>query len=41
MQTRRLDEDEAYRFIRRQAMNRRVSITAVAAAIVDSKDLLG
>jgi AmiR/NasT family two-component response regulator len=41
MQTQKLDEEEAYRFIRRQAMNRRVSITAVAAAIVDSHDVLG
>jgi AmiR/NasT family two-component response regulator len=41
MQTRKLDEDEAYHFMRRQAMNRRVSISAVAAAIVDSNDVLG
>jgi two-component system, response regulator / RNA-binding antiterminator len=41
MQTQKLDEQEAYRFIRHQAMNRRVSITAVAAAIVDSHDVLG
>ncbi len=41
MQTRKLDEDEAYHFMRRQAMNRRVSISAVAAAIVDSHDVLG
>ena len=41
MQTRRLGEDEAYHFMRRQAMNRRVSISAVAAAIVDSNDVLG
>lgn len=41
MQTRKLDEDEAYHFMRRQAMNRRVSISAVAAAIIDSHDVLG
>lgn len=41
MQTRKLDEEEAYHFMRRQAMNRRVSISAVAAAIVDSHDVLG
>ena len=41
MQRRKLDEDEAYHFMRRQAMNRRVSISAVAAAIVDSHDVLG
>lgn len=41
MQTKKLDEDEAYHFMRRQAMNRRVSISAVAAAIIDSHDVLG
>jgi AmiR/NasT family two-component response regulator len=41
MQSRKLDEEEAYHFMRRQAMNRRVSISAVAAAIVDSHDVLG
>ena len=41
MTTRRLQEDEAYGFIRRQAMDRRVSASAVAAAIVDSFELLG
>ena len=41
MQTRKLGEEEAYHFMRRQAMNRRVSISAVAAAIVDSHDVLG
>lgn len=41
MQTQKLDEEEAYRFIRLQAMKRRVSITAVAAAIVDSHEVLG
>jgi AmiR/NasT family two-component response regulator len=41
MQARKIDEDEAYEFMRRQAMNRRISIGAVAAAIVDSHDVLG
>jgi AmiR/NasT family two-component response regulator len=41
MQTRKLDEDEAYHFMRRLAMNRRISINAVASAIVDSNDVLG
>lgn len=41
MQTRKLEEDEAYHFIRRQAMNRRVSINAVASAMVDSHEVLG
>jgi len=41
MQTRKFDEDEAYHFIRRRAMSRRISISAVAAAIVDSNDVLG
>ncbi len=36
-----LREDEAYHFMRRQAMSRRVSLSAVAAAIVDSQQLLG
>jgi AmiR/NasT family two-component response regulator len=41
METRRMPENEAYSFIRRQAMDRRVSASAVAAAIVDSFELLG
>jgi AmiR/NasT family two-component response regulator len=41
METRRMPENEAYGFIRRQAMDRRVSASAVAAAIVDSFELLG
>jgi two-component system, response regulator / RNA-binding antiterminator len=41
MQTRKLDEEAAYHFMRKQAMNRRVSISTVAAAIVDSHDVLG
>ncbi|MGJ3263854.1 MAG: ANTAR domain-containing response regulator [Salinarimonas sp.] len=36
-----VSEDEAYQLLRRQAMSRRVSIGAVANAIVDSQELLG
>lgn len=39
MSTRGLREDEAYHFLRRQAMARRVPISAVAAAIVDSHEI--
>ena len=39
--TRDMDETAAYGFLRSQAMQRRVSIGAIAAAIVDSHDLLG
>jgi AmiR/NasT family two-component response regulator len=38
---RNLSEEEAYHFMRRQAMSQRVSVGAVAAAIVDSHDILG
>lgn len=41
MSSQSLREDEAYNFLRRQAMARRVSISAVAAAIVDSHEILG
>jgi AmiR/NasT family two-component response regulator len=41
MDKRQLDEEQAYHFIRRQAMSRRVSVAAVAAAIIDSNDILG
>jgi len=41
MQTRNIDEEEAYQFMRRQAMKHRISISAVAAAIVDSCEVLG
>lgn len=40
MSTHSLREDEAYQFLRRQAMDRRVSLTAIAAAIVDSHEIL-
>jgi AmiR/NasT family two-component response regulator len=41
MDKRRFDEEQAYHFIRRQAMSQRVSVAAVAAAIIDSNDILG
>jgi AmiR/NasT family two-component response regulator len=41
MNTQKITEDEAYHAIRHQAMERRVSIGAVAAAIVDSHEILG
>lgn len=37
---RNVTEEEAYNYLRRQAMERRVTIGAVASAIVDSYDLL-
>ncbi len=41
MHRNKLNEEEAYQFLRRQAMSKRVSIGAVANAIVDSQELLG
>jgi AmiR/NasT family two-component response regulator len=41
MEKQNLDEEEAYHFMRRQAMNQRVSVGAIAAAIIDSHDILG
>lgn len=41
MATRNLSEEEAYHYMRRLAMERRVSIGAVATAIVDSQEILG
>jgi AmiR/NasT family two-component response regulator len=41
MEKRNLDEEAAYHFMRRQAMSQRVSVGAVAAAIIDSRDILG
>ena len=38
---RNLDEEEAYHFMRRQAMKQRVSVGVIAAAIIDSHDILG
>lgn len=36
-----VSEEEAYNYLRRQAMERRVTIGAVASAIIDSFELLG
>ncbi|NBN65153.1 ANTAR domain-containing protein [Microvirga tunisiensis] len=36
-----MNEEDAYQFLRRQAMSKRVSIGAIANAIVDSQELLG
>lgn len=40
MRVKNITEEEAYNYLRRQAMERRVTIGAVANAIVDSHDLL-
>jgi len=37
----KLSEEEAYHFLRRKAMERRVSIGALASIIVDSEEILG
>ena len=39
--TRGMNEDDAYKFLRRQAMDRRTTVNAIAAAIIDSFELLG
>ena len=36
-----MNEEEAYHFLRRQAMERRVSIGSVANALIDSQEILG
>jgi AmiR/NasT family two-component response regulator len=41
VETRGIGPDAAYDFMRRQAMDRRVTINAVAAMIIDSHELLG
>jgi AmiR/NasT family two-component response regulator len=41
MTTRRMSEEEAYDCLRRNAMDRRLTIAAVATAIVDSQMVLG
>ncbi len=41
MEKRKLDEEAAYHFMRKQAMNKRISIGVVAAAIIDSHGILG
>ncbi len=40
MRRNRMHESEAYQFLRRQAMDRRTSISAVAAAIIDAHEIL-
>ena len=41
IETRKLSEQDAYHFLRRTAMQRRMSIGSVAAMIVDSHEMLG
>ena len=41
MASRKMREEDAYQFIRTQAMTRRMSIGALASAIVDSSELIG
>jgi AmiR/NasT family two-component response regulator len=41
MEKRKLDDQEAYHFKRRRAMNPPISIGVVAAAVIDSHDILG
>lgn len=40
MALRKVDEEEAYAILRRQAMRKRVSIAAVAISVIDSSDIL-
>lgn len=41
MNVRKMAEEEAYGYLRSQAMERRVSVGAIAAAIVDANELIG
>jgi len=41
MKKRGIDEPEAYEYLRRQAMRKRVPVGSVAAAIIDADELLG
>lgn len=41
MRMKNLNEEDAYHFLRRQAMERRVSIGSVANALIDSQEILG
>ncbi len=41
MQSRKISEDEAYHYLRRQAMERQVTIGVLANVVVDSQGLLG
>ncbi len=40
MRTRQIEEPEAYEYLRSQAMKKRVSITVVAAAVIDAHEVL-
>lgn len=41
LNARQMTEDEAYNYMRKQAMERRVSVGAIAAAIIDANQLIG
>ncbi len=41
MNVRKMAEEEAYSYLRTQAMERRVSVGAIAAAIIDADELIG
>lgn len=41
MRSKNLGEDDAYNFLRSQAMERRVTISVIAKAVVESFELLG
>lgn len=41
MTTRKMSDEDAYSFIRRQAMDRRVQVSVIADAIIDSFELIG
>ena len=41
MTKREMREEDAYHYLRRQAMSRRLTISAIATAIIDSHELLG
>lgn len=41
MHARHIDEDQAFQFLRRQAMERRISIGRLAETVIASQDLLG
>jgi AmiR/NasT family two-component response regulator len=40
MEKRKMNEEEAYHFLRRTAMKRRISVGALATAIIDSSEIL-
>lgn len=41
MRQRNIRENEAYEYLRKQAMNKRVSVAQIASAIIDANELLG